>query len=181
MSNMKGFIRNLVISGLMLAVAFLLPFLTGQIPQIGRMLLPMHLPVLICGFVCGWPYGLAVGFIAPLLRSLIMYMPPMFPTAIAMAFEMAAYGAAAGLLYKLLPKKNWLIYVELVAAMVIGRLVWGLATWGLMSAAGNEFTWKLFIAGAVLNAVPGIILQLVVVPPIVMLLKKAGYVDNGRA
>ena len=180
-SNVKGFVRRLVISGLMLAVAFLLPFLTGQIPQIGRMLLPMHLPVLICGFVCGWPYGLAVGLIAPLLRSLIMSMPSLYPTAIAMAFEMAAYGAAAGLLYKLLPKKSWLVYVELVAAMIFGRLVWGLATWGLLSAAGNEFTWKLFIAGAVLNAIPGIILQLVVVPPVVLLLKKAGYVDNGRA
>ena len=65
--------------------------------------------------------------------------------------------------------------------MIFGRLVWGLVTWGLMSIAGNEFTWQIFIASAVLNAVPGIVLQLVIVPPIVLLLKKAGYMENGRA
>ena len=181
MSKKMFSVKKLVMSGLLLALAFLLPFLTGQIPQVGSMLLPMHLPVLICGFVCGWPYGLAVGFIAPLLRSAIMHMPPMYPTAVAMAFELAAYGAACGLLYKLLPKKGWFVYVELVAAMIFGRLVWGLVTWGLMSIAGNEFTWQIFIASAVLNAVPGIVLQLVIVPPIVLLLKKAGYMENGRA
>ncbi|MBQ3049465.1 MAG: ECF transporter S component [Oscillospiraceae bacterium] len=171
-------VRKIVFSGLMLAVAFLLPFLTGQIPQFGNMLLPMHLPVLICGFACGWPWGLAVGAVAPLLRSLIMIMPPMFPTAIAMAFEMAAYGAFCGLLYEKLPKKNPLIYMELIAAMVLGRVIWGGVTWALMALSGGEFSWSIFIGGAVLNAVPGIVLQIVLVPPIVMLLKKAGFITN---
>ena len=75
---------ELVLGALFLALALVLPFLTGQIPEIGSMLCPMHLPVLICGFVCGWPWGLAVGFIAPLLRSLTLGMPPLFPTAICM-------------------------------------------------------------------------------------------------
>ncbi|MBE6883984.1 MAG: ECF transporter S component [Ruminococcaceae bacterium] len=175
----KNFVvRKIVFSGLMLAVAFLLPFLTGQIPQVGSMLLPMHLPVMICGFACGWPWGLAVGVIAPLLRSLIMTMPPMFPTAIAMAFELAAYGVVCGLLYARFPKRNWMIYAELIVAMVLGRIVWGIVTWVLMLISGGEFTWGIFMAGAVLNAVPGIILQIVIVPPIVMLLKKAGFMVN---
>ncbi len=98
--------KKLVLAALFLALAYLLPFLTGRIPEIGSMLLPMHLPVLICGFVCGWPYGLAVGFVAPLLRSFTLGMPPFFPTAVAMAFELAAYGAITGICYKKLPKET---------------------------------------------------------------------------
>ena len=96
----KNRILKLVLSAMMLAIGFVLPFLTGQIPEVGSMLLPLHLPALICGFVCGWPWGLAVGFVLPILRSLLFGMPPMIPTALCMAFEMAAYGAAAGVLFK---------------------------------------------------------------------------------
>lgn len=76
-----------------------LPFFTAQIPSIGSMLLPMHIPVLICGFVCGGPYGLLVGAIVPLLRSVMFGMPPML-VAIPMAFELAAYGFMTGFLIK---------------------------------------------------------------------------------
>ena len=95
-------VKRLVYSALLLALALVLPFLTGQIPQIGSALSPMHIPVLLCGFVCGAPWGMAVGLIAPIMRSLLFQMPPMWPTAFAMAFELAAYGFATGLLYKLL-------------------------------------------------------------------------------
>ena len=87
-------IQKLTYSALYLAIALVLPFLTGQIPQIGSMLCPMHIPALLCGFVCGWGWGLAVGFIAPLLRSVLFGMPDIFPTAVSMAFE---------LLYTVLP------------------------------------------------------------------------------
>ena len=92
----KTQIFRLVLSALFLALGFVLPFLTGQIPQVGSMLLPMHLPALVCGFVCGWPWGLAVGFVMPIARSFLFGMPPLVPTALAMAFELAGYGAAAG-------------------------------------------------------------------------------------
>lgn len=117
-------VLKLTYSALYLAIALVLPFLTGQIPQIGSMLCPMHIPALLCGFVCGWPWGLAVGFISPLLRSVLFGMPDMFPTAVAMAFELAAYGAASGLLYRVLPKKIGSIYAALVLSMIAGRLVW---------------------------------------------------------
>jgi len=77
-------IRKLTYSALYLAIALVLPFLTGQIPEIGSMLCPMHIPALLCGFVCGWPWGLAVGFVSPLLRSLLFGMPTAY-TAAAMA------------------------------------------------------------------------------------------------
>ena len=83
---------KMIQAALFLALAYVMPFLTGQIPEIGSMLCPLHIPVLLCGFICGAPWGLAVGFIAPLLRSLILGMPPFFPKAVCMAFELAAYG-----------------------------------------------------------------------------------------
>ena len=87
--------RSIVLAALFLALAFVLPMVTGHVPQVGNMLCPMHFPILLCGFVLGGPWGLAVGFIAPLLRSVLFGMPPMFPIAIAMAFELAAYGQLA--------------------------------------------------------------------------------------
>ena len=92
---MKTSTRKLTLSALFLALGLVLPLITGQIPQIGKMLLPMHIPVLLCGMVCGWPYGLAVGAVMPLLRGLLFGMPVLYPTGIGMAFELAAYGAGA--------------------------------------------------------------------------------------
>ena len=94
-------VRNLTFSSMFLALCMVLPFLTGQIPQIGAMLSPMHIPVLICGFVCGPLWGMIVGAIAPVLRSVLFGMPKLFPSAVCMMFELAAYGAAAGLLIRL--------------------------------------------------------------------------------
>lgn len=170
--------KKLVLSALFLALAYLMPFLTGQIPEIGSMLLPMHLPVLICGFVCGWPYGLAVGFVAPLLRSLTLGMPPIFPTAVAMAFELAAYGAIIGICYKKLPKKPLFLYVDLLAAMIGGRIVWGAAMMICLGIKGGAFTWSAFLSGSVLGAIPGIILQLLLVPVIVVILQKAKLIPG---
>ena len=163
-------LKKLTVSALMLALCMVLPFLTGQIPQIGSMLLPMHLPVLLCGFLCGWPYGLAVGFIAPLLRFAMFGMPPIFPTGMAMAFELAAYGAFTGVFYQLRPKKTGMLFVSLILAMAAGRVVWGIAECFLLGLGG--FTWAAFVSGAFLNAIPGIILQIVLIPAILIALRK---------
>ncbi|MBU9735254.1 ECF transporter S component [Diplocloster agilis] len=170
--------KNLVFAGVFIALGIVLPFFTGQIPQIGSMLLPMHIPVLLCGFVCGWPLGLIVGFITPLLRSALFGMPPLFPTALAMAFELAAYGTLSGLCYKILRKKVSTVYLSLILSMIGGRIVWGVVSLILSTIAGTLFTWQIFAGGAVLNAVPGIILQLVVIPPIVLALKRARFVPG---
>ena len=154
--------KRLVISALLLAAGLVLPFLTGSIPNFGRMLLPMHLPVLLCGFVCGWKWGLLVGFVTPLLRSVLFGMPPMVPTALAMAFELAAYGAVKG------------VYLSLLVALVGGRLVWGLVSipiYGLLTE--QAFTLAAFWMGGFVNAWPGIVLQIVLIPAIVLALEKA--------
>ena len=92
--------RSIVLAALFLALAFVLPMVTGHVPQVGNMLCPMHFPILLCGFVLGGPWGLAVGFAAPLLRSVLFGMPPLYPIALSMAFELAAYGAVSGWLYR---------------------------------------------------------------------------------
>lgn len=163
-------ILKMVLSAFFLALAYVLPFLTGQIPEIGAMLCPMHIPVLLAGFICGWPWGLTVGAIAPLFRSLTLGMPPLFPTATCMAFELAVYGAVAGLMHKLLPRKKPYIYISLLSAMLLGRLVWGAAMFACMGLSGGAFTLAAFLAGAITNAIPGIIAQIILVPILVMVL-----------
>ena len=144
-------LRKLTYSALYMAIALILPFVTGQIPEIGAMLCPMHIPALLCGFMCGWPWGVAVGFISPLLRSVMFGMPAMFPAAIAMAFELAVYGGMAGLLYSRLPRKKWMIYAALLISMIAGRVVWGAVQALLAGLSGNSFTWTLFLTGAVIK------------------------------
>ena len=161
---------KMILAALFLALAYVMPFLTGQIPEIGSMLCPMHLPILLCGFICGWPWGLVVGVTAPLFRSLILGMPPPFPTALCMAFELAAYGAIAGLMHKILPRKKPFIYCSLLTAMIAGRLIWGMAMFIFVGVSGESFTLAAFLAGAITNAIPGIIMQIVLVPILVMIL-----------
>ena len=170
--------RKLVLAALFLALGLLMPFLTGQIPGMGSKLLPMHLPVLICGFVCGWPTGLIVGLIMPVLRSLIFGMPPLFPTAVVMSFELAAYGFATGWLRRVFPKTNASVYLTLILSMLLGRVVWGAASLLILGFAGRGFTWKAFMAGAFVKALPGIILQLVVIPVVIIALDRARLIDD---
>ena len=117
--------RGIVLAALFLALAFVLPMITGHVPQVGNMLCPMHFPILLCGFVLGGPWGLAVGFVAPMLRSVLFGMPPMFPVAISMAFELATYGFVSGVVYRRVQHTLPMMFATLLSAMVAGRLVWG--------------------------------------------------------
>lgn len=174
-------IINLTLAAMFMAIGLVLPFLTGQIKQIGSMLLPMHIPVFLCGLICGWQYGLIVGLILPILRSMLFGMPILFPTGIAMAFELATYGVVIGWLYS---HSRWqcviALYRCMIMAMLAGRLVWGVVQILLLGMNGNGFTWQMFIAGAFLNAIPGIILQLILIPAIMVALNRTGLVRFGR-
>lgn len=175
--NARNSVLTIVYAGVCLALALVLPFLTGQIPQIANKISPMHIPVFICGFSCGPVVGLIVGFIAPILRSILFGMPVMMPKAVAMAFELAAYGFFAGLFYKTFSKKTFFIYMDLIFAMIIGRLVWGMATFILLGITGSAFTFEAFMAGALFNAIPGIILHILLIPPVVIGLRRAKLID----
>lgn len=166
--------KKLVLAALFLTLGLVLPFLTGQIQTIGNKLLPMHLPILICGFVCGWRYGLAVGFVAPILRHLLFGMPTPINAA-CMAFELATYGAVTGLVSHKLIASRFRIYISLGTAMILGRLVWGVTSVIFYHFEQTAFTWSMFLGGALLNAIPGILLQLVLVPILMLALEKSGY------
>ena len=170
-------VKKLAVTAMLFAVGIVLPFFIGQIPAIGKMLLPMHIPVLLCGFIVGWQYGALIGFLLPIVRGLVFGMPPLYPNAVAMAFEMAAYGLVSGYLYS---HARWqctkMLYISLVTAMLAGRIVWAFAEVILLGIGGNIFTWKMFAAGAFLNAIPGIIVQLTLIPIIMVTLRRAKVV-----
>ena len=179
-------IKKLVLSAMFMAIGLVLPFITGQIQQIGNMLLPMHIPVLFCGLICGWQYGAVVGFVLPLLRYVLFGMPPIFPTGVSMSFELAVYGAVIGLNMQQLGKrntpdsgKNYVrnLYLALIGAMLAGRIVWGLVRFILARATMQPFTMEMFMAGAFLTAIPGIIVQLILIPGIMAALKRVGVLN----
>ena len=178
-------VKKLAVTAMLFAVGMVLPFFIGQIPAIGKMLLPMHIPVLLCGFIVGWQYGALIGFLLPIVRGLVFGMPPLYPNAVAMAFEMAAYGFVSGYLYS---HARWqctkMLYISLVTAMLAGRIVWAFAEVILLGIGGNIFTWKMFAAGAFLNAIPGIIVQLTLIPIIMVALRRAKvvplWIGNGN-
>ena len=135
----------------------------------------------LCGLICGWQYGAVVGFILPLFRSAVFGMPVFFPTATAMSFELMTYGLVAGLLYSL---SKWqcirALYRCLVIAMLAGRVVWGVVQIIQLGVTGGGFTWQMFMAGAFLNAVPGIVVQLILIPVVMLSLNRTGLVPFRR-
>ena len=169
---------KMILAAMFLALAYVMPFITGNIPNVGAMLLPMHIPVILCGFICGAPWGLVVGVVAPLLRSLTLGMPPLFPVAVAMAFELAVYGMMSGFLYRLLPKKKINICVSLVTSMILGRVVWGVVQFCCMGFNTEKFPLSAFWAGAVVNALPGIVLQIVFIPLIIVILENTKIMEK---
>lgn len=168
-------LQKLILASMFLAVAIVLPFVTAQNPDLGNMLLPMHLPVLLCGLVCGWYYGLAVGIIAPLFRSLVVGAPVFFPRAVIMACELGAYGLVIGLIYCLFRKQDvFKVYISLISAMLVGRIVKGIVQFAILGL--NEKIFYAFVSGAFTEAIPGMILQLILIPAIMITFDKTKLV-----
>ncbi len=183
MNKNRKTILNITISAISLALTMVLPLITANIPQVGKLLLPMHLPVIICGFICGWKYGLLVGAIAPILRYLIFGMPVLYPSGIGMSFELAAYGFVSGMLFNVFSKLRMKLmintYITLIIALISGRLVWGIVRYTLTLIDHSlKFTFKMFITGAIMDAWLGIIIQIIIIPLMVIALSKNNYILN---
>lgn len=168
--------KKLTLSAVLLALGLILPFFTGQIQEIGNKLLPMHIPILICGFVCGWKYGLITGAITPLLRCMLFSMPAPI-NAICMAFELATYGMVSGWIYPKIKNMRLRIYISLLTAMIFGRIIWGCVSTVIYGITQTTFTWQMFLSASLLNAIPGIVLQLVLVPIIILAVEKSGAMN----
>ncbi len=170
-------ILKITLSGLLLSLGYVLPFLTGNIPEIGSMLSPMHIPVFICGLLCGWKYGLGIGIILPLLRGVTIGMPILYPAALAMSLELGTYGLVCGFI----KNRNQIIniYIVMIISMIFGRLIWGIVRY-LMTIFDQtlSFSLEIFLSSAVLSAWPGIILHLLIIPPIIIGLNKLSFIKD---
>ena len=169
----KEALHKMIFAALFLALALILPFLGGQIPEINSVFCPMHIPIFLCGFICGWKWGVTVGFASPLLRSLIFGFPVFYPVAVTMAFELAAYGLIMGIMKKLLPKKRGFIYCSLIVAMIIGRVCRTVAMITCSAIVGNSFIFSTFLTGVILKSIPGMIAHIIIVPIAIMLIEGA--------
>ena len=166
-------IRKMIVSALFIAIGITLPMafhaVGGQ--GAGRMFLPMHIPVLLGGLVLGWKYGFTVGILTPILSHFFTRMPP-GPMLPAMLLELAVYGAVAGLLIQLIRTKDTYanIHVSLIGAMLAGRIFMGLAN-ALIFSVG-EFSMQIWVGTAFVTALPGIVIQVVLIPGIVLALRR---------
>ncbi len=173
--------RLMVFTGLCIAMGIILPFAFHSVPNGGPIFLPMHIPVLICGIICGERYGLLCGMLTPFLSSLLTGMPaaPMFPQ---MFCELSIYGFVAGLLFRLVRTKFVLgkTYISLVGAMVAGRLAYGVLNAAIFRA-GN-YSFEVWVTAAFITSIPGIILQLIVIPTVVFALVKSNilYINQSN-
>ena len=167
----KNNVKDLILTASFIALGLVLPMAFHYFGGTGPVFLPMHIPVLLCGFVCGWKYGLICGIVTPLLSSVITGMPSIFPIGATMVCELAVYGLICGLLYRSL-KKN--VYLSLIIAMLVGRAMSGVANMIFFGIAGKAYSLSIFLTGAFVTAIPGIIIQIIIIPIIIIALKKIG-------
>ncbi|WP_312938956.1 ECF transporter S component [Oscillibacter sp.] len=168
-------LREIILSGLFIASGIILPGIFHMYGM-GTSFSPMHIPVLLAGFFISIPYAIAVGALTPFLSSIFTGMPPIFPIMPYMVLELATYGAIASLLYR---KLNANVYVALIGSMIAGRIVAGFAVWVLATFFAASLPGPIiFIAGTVTNAIPGIAIQLVFIPALVVILNRYNLVQR---
>ena len=169
--------RKLILTAMFIAIGVVLPQAFHMIPNAGSILLPMHIPVLLSGYVVGPFYGLLCGFFTPLLSHILFAMPPsmVLPS---MLVELSVYGLMSGLLYQKVKMDNHLLknYLVLIGSMLCGRLSYGIMN-ALFFRAGN-FSFAAWTSAAFVTALPGIVIQLILIPLLIDRLQKAGWIEK---
>ena len=172
-------IKRLTLSALCIALCVVLPMAFHVIPNAGSVMLPMHIPVLLCGLVCGWQYGLLCGLLGPLVSSVLTGMPPaaVLP---GMMVECGMYGCVGGLMMERIRTGSLYadLYISLPTAMLAGRILSGIAK-ALILAPGTSFTaWA---TASFVTALPGISIQLILIPSLIVALTRAGLIPSRYA
>ncbi len=164
-------VKRMVYTAVCAALCVVLPMAFHAVQNAGQVFLPMHIPVLLCGLICGWPFGLVCGCLGPFLSSLLTGMPPaaMLPS---MMVECAAYGCVTGLMMRFVHTKSTLcdLYISMITAMVLGRVLSGLAKCLIFAPGTPPFAW---VTTSLVAGIPGICIQLVLIPLVVITLMKA--------
>ncbi len=164
-------VKRLVFTAACAALCLVLPMAFHAIPNAGSVMLPMHIPVLLCGLICGWPYGLVCGLIGPLISSVVTSMPPaaMLPS---MMVECGVYGLVTGLMMRYVRTGRPVadLYISMISAMILGRTVAGFAKALIFTPGAAPFAW---VTTSLVTGLPGICIQLVVMPAVIFALTKA--------
>jgi len=179
MANEMGNLKKTVVAAMLIALCVLLPMAFHGVPMAGSTLLPMHIPVLLAGLICGWKFGLIAGLAGPILSSLITGMPPMGIVPI-MMLELGIYGLIAGIVVQFVRTRRTVfdLYISLMTAMIIGRVVAGFAQaiyffgGGTFSLFGHGYTLTMWMTSYFITSLPGIVIQLAFIPSVVMALER---------
>lgn len=180
MTRLKSSTLKLTQAALFTALGVFLPQLSHLFgADFGKLISPMHFPIFIAAFLLGPLYGSAVAIACPVLSSLIMGMPvaPKIPF---MVLELLTYALAASIIYQ--PTSKWKkpisLYVSLVTAQILGRIVYALGItaavklFGVTHPAIYRSVSILAFVESFAEGLPGIILQLILIPIIVIVLEK---------
>lgn len=172
-------IKKIILAGLFIAFGIVLPIAFHFVNFTGVVFLPMHIPVLIAGLMLGSRLGLMVGIITPVLSSLLTGMPPMAPVPIAiiMIFELAVYGGTIGYLRE----KKVNVFIALLSAQVLGRIMAGVVVAVLVFAFGfHQLSPITYVTGSIVTGIPGIIIQLLLIPSLYILLTKLNLIKRSN-
>ncbi|MGM0641547.1 MAG: ECF transporter S component [Thermotogota bacterium] len=176
---MKSKTQKMITAAILIALGVLLPQIFHLIggPNLGGILLPMHIPVLLTGFIVGPFYGIIAGLLTPVLSSLLTGMPPVSPPILfLMMFELPIYGLVAGFLFE---RKRANVFVSLIGAMILGRLSYGLGIIVLSKIFMLNIPAAIGVGSAFVSGLPGIALQIVLIPLTVKILEKRGFLNEG--
>ncbi len=170
-----SYVTRAMITAVCLALCVVLPLAFHSIPNAGSIFCPMHIPVLLCGLLCGWSFGLLCGLAGPLLSTLFTGMPPMAYLP-GMMVELAVYGLVTGILMQTVhTKKTYAdLYISLIAAMLCGRIIAGIAK-ALLFSAGS-YSLAVWTTSYFVTSLPGIAIQIILVPAVIFALEKSGLV-----